>query len=87
MRKKKEFISPRVPLPVKLDILANPLLVEETDEERWSREYDEENDPDPWPHGQDCDGKDWDEVEDWELLGMDPDDSQEDIDAMWENQM
>ena len=63
--------------------------VNETDEERWAREYDEENDPDPWgdlngPEGED---QEWDQVEDWELLGMDPDDSQEDIDAMWENQM
>jgi len=33
-----------------------------------------------------CDG--WEDyVEDWELLGMDPDDPQEEIDQMWENQM
>jgi len=28
-----------------------------------------------------------DTVDDWEMLGMDPDSSQEEIDAMWENQM
>lgn len=28
-----------------------------------------------------------DSVEDWELLGMDPDSSQEEIDEMWDNQM
>jgi hypothetical protein len=28
-----------------------------------------------------------DSVEDWELLGLDPDTPQEEIDKMWENQM
>jgi hypothetical protein len=27
-----------------------------------------------------------DQVEDWELLGLDPDTPQEEIDQMWENQ-
>ena len=33
------------------------------------------------------DDDDWDQVEDWELLGMDPESSQEEIDTMWDNQM
>lgn len=92
--KKKQFIAPIVPLPVFLDLDLHPqddheyIPPVETDEERWSREYDEEN-PDPFEdeHASSPDDQDWDEVEDWELLGMDPDDSQEDIDSMWENQM
>jgi hypothetical protein len=28
-----------------------------------------------------------DEVEDWELLGLDPDTPQDEIDQMWDNQM
>jgi hypothetical protein len=33
------------------------------------------------------DDEDWDAVEDWELLGLDPDTPQEEIDDHWENQM
>ena len=29
----------------------------------------------------------WDEVADWELLGLDPDTPQDEIDREWENQM
>lgn len=61
----------------------------ETDEERWAREYDEENDPDPWGDLDSCSAQDegWDQVEDWEMLGLDPDTPQDEIDQAWENQM
>ena len=88
---RKEVVVPLfVPLPaIKQAIIDNPVIPLETDEERWSREYDEENDPDPWSDLDvpDCEDPGWDQVEDWELLGMDGDESQEEIDAMWENQM
>ena len=97
MKKRPFFVPkvPRVPVAVILDLDVNPqddhiyVPPEETDEERWSREYDEENDPDPWGDldSDCCEDPGWDQVEDWELLGMDPDSSQEEIDDMWENQM
>ena len=37
---------------------------------------------------EDCSDEHWeDSVEDWELLGLDPDTPQEEIDKAWENQM
>ncbi len=78
-----------VPMPaIKKAVVDNPVI--ESDEDRWSREYDEENDPDPWGDQDDrsCSEGDFDDsVEDWELLGMDPESSQEEIDTMWDNQM
>jgi len=56
-------------------------------EERWTREYEEENDPDPWGDLDSCGSDSDDGVEDWELLGLDPDTPQDEIDQMWENQM
>jgi len=39
-------------------------------------------------HEEDWGDEYWeDQVEDWELLGLDPDTPQEEIDQAWENQM
>ena len=55
-------------------------------EERWEREFKE--DLDEWidEDEQICDDH-YDEVEDWELLGLDPDTPEEEIAKMWEDQM
>ena len=100
MKKRPFFVPkvPRVPAVLFLDVdlvpQDDPIYIPppaETDEEmelRVGREYDEENDPDPWGDldGSDCDHE-LDQVEDWEMLGMDADSTQEEIDDMWENQM
>jgi hypothetical protein len=71
-------------------IVPQPIYVpppKETDEERWSREYDEENDPDPWKDlddGRIDDGNDFDFGS---FLGCDDDATQEVIDKAWDDQM
>jgi len=92
MKKRPLFVPkvPRVPVLVFLDVIAKDDITyippEETDEERWGREYDEEN-PDPFEDESCCEEDGWDQVEDWEMLGMDGDSTQEEIDDMWESQM
>jgi hypothetical protein len=94
--KSRPFFVPKVPRIPAVVFLTHDLVPqdepiyippEESDEDRWSREYDEENDPDPWGSDCECEDPEWDQVEDWELLGMDSDSTQEEIDDMWENQM
>ncbi len=66
--------------------LLNPLTPEQ--KEQISREYDEENDPDPWGDlDSDCGECDEDELDVSSFLGLDDDATQEEIDDAWENQM